>query len=367
MSTKINSAVKMKVKLVIVLVVGVAAISYLLSDNCANKSSISEKQQCWEKLIEDTLKDKGLDTAFNLVDSLYSSEPQFASDCHGFVHLLGEKAYELFSQKQDIKLSSKVTYCGFGFYHAFMEKLLRESGDVNQARAFCDLVGKSAGQNELSRLACFHGIGHGLLEDVPNPYLAGDDQAIIQTPLALCDAIGETFEEKRRCASGVFNVIAIYYANPKSGLQAKEEDPYFICRNLSKLYFQKPCYDQMNTYVLFHLSSGDLLQASKFAESIPEDVFGSAAMHGLAGAYGQSNVGKVSYTQVVQICQNIQARLTSICLEGFLMGLVEGGQPGQEHVEGQKFCESSNLHQDERDVCLNLLTDYFKVINRKNE
>lgn len=363
----------MKAKFAIILVV--AAVSYLLladtkgqlPDNCTRLTSLPQKQQCWEQSIEDTLKDKGLDSAFNLVDSLYSSEPQFASDCHDFTHRLGEKAYELFSQKQNIKLSSKATYCGFGFYHAFMEKLLHSSGDLNQARAFCDLVGQSADQNELSRLSCFHGIGHGLLEDVSNPYLRGDDKAIIKTPLALCDAIGETFEEKRRCASGVFNVIAIYYANPKSGLKAKEENPYFICRNLSKLYFQKPCYDQMNTYVLFKLSSGDLLEASKFAESIPEDDFANAAMHGLAGAYGQSNVAKVNYTDVVKICHNIQGRLKSICLEGFLMGLIEGGQPGQEHLEGQKFCESSNLNQGERDFCFNLLTDYFKAINGKNE
>lgn len=358
----------MKLKFLIVLAVVLITTIYLLlqqrgqaeyNTSCRDLSSLALKQQCWEKLIEDTLEDKGLDNAFNLVDSLYKAEPQFASDCHNFTHRLGEKAYQLFSQKQNIKLSSKATYCGFGFYHAFMEKLLRSSGDLNQARAFCDLVGKSAGQNELSRLSCFHGIGHGLLEDIPNPYLVGDDQALIKTPLSICEDVGKTEEEKIRCASGVFNVIAIYYANPKSGLQAKEKDPYLICKSQTKTYFQKPCFDQMNTYVLFKLSQGDLSKAAKFAESIPDNDFANAAMHGLAGAYGQSNVGKVNYPQVVQICQNIQPRLTSICLEGFLMGLIEGGQPGQEHLEGQKFCESSNLNQGERDFCFNLLNQYL--------
>lgn len=371
----------MKLKLLITLVIILITSSYLLlyqkgklSDkqvssalnNCTNISSLDQKQQCWEKSIEETLEYKGLDSAFNLVDHLYSNEPQFASDCHDFTHLLGEKAYQLFAKNQNINLSSKATYCGFGFYHAFMEKLLRTTGDLNLARKFCDDVGKQSGQNELSRLSCFHGIGHGLLEDIPNPYLKGDDKAIIKTPLSLCEQIARSEEEKNRCASGVFNVIAIYYSNPKSGLKANDNDPYLLCKNQDKIYFQEPCFDQMNTYVLFHLNQGDLVQASRFAEDIQKDNSAIAAMHGLAGLYGQSKVGKIEYDKVVRICKNIQPRLKSICLEGFLMGLFEGGQPDIEYIEGIKFCSSQNLNKEEQNFCFELLTGYLKNINQKN-
>lgn len=337
-----------------------------LKKECANIADLAQKQQCWEKSIEDLLNTKGLDAAFSLVDYLYSSEPQFASDCHSFTHLLGEKAYQLFAQKQQIKLSSKATYCGFGFYHAFMEKLLRTTGDLNQARKFCDDVGKQPGQNEYSRLSCFHGIGHGLLEDIPNPNLKGDDKAIINTPLSLCERIGENLEEKKRCGSGVFNVVALYYANPKSGLKANNSDPYLLCKNQTKIYFQESCFDQMNTYVLFHLNKGDLVKAARFAQDLQNDESAIAAMHGLSGLYGQSKVGKIEYDKVVRICKNIQPRLKSICLEGFLMGLFEGGQPGIEYIEGIKFCSSQNLNKEEQNFCFELLTGYLKDINQKN-
>lgn len=354
----------MKLKFLIVLVITIAAISYFQSRNtnaklpyhCEGISPLSDKQQCWENLIDSVLKKRGVDAALTVIADLYSEEPQFASDCHGYTHELGEAAYQLFSEHKDFKLSAKTSFCGFGFYHAFMEKLLRTTNDLTQAREFCNYAGRQTNQNELTRLSCFHGIGHGLLEDIPNPYLKGDDKAIIKTPLSICENAGKTDAEKNRCASGVFNVIAIYYANPESGLQAKEDDPYLICKSQTKTYFGEPCFDQMNTYVLFKLSQGDLLAAAKFAEKIAENNFANAAMHGLAGAYGQSNVSKIDYAKAIKICKKVQSRLKSACLEGVLMGLLEGGQPDSEYLEGIKFCANGLLDQAEKDFCFNLLT-----------
>lgn len=331
---------------------------------CDKFQDLGSKQQCWEDLIEETLEREGLDSAFNLVDQLYSSEPIFASDCHGFAHLLGQKAYELFSKNQRFNVSDKASYCGFGFYHAFMESLLRTSGDLNQARKLCDDVGRQTDQNELARLSCFHGIGHGLLEDVPNPVLRGDTQSIIKEPLALCVDLSESEVEIYRCASGVFNVLAIYYANPKTGLIANKEDPYLICNSQSRRPFKEACYDQMNSLVL-SLGQGDLANAAGFTKNIKEDDLASAAIHGLAGAYGQNQVSKINYDEVVKVCQNLQPRLTLSCLEGFLLGMLEGGKPGEEYIEGRKLCTSDLLNDQQKASCFSNLIWNISVTNPK--
>jgi len=331
---------------------------------CDKFQDLGSKQKCWEDLIEETLGNEGLESAFNLVDYLYTNEPIFASDCHGFTHQLGVKAYQLFSQNQNIKLTSKASYCGFGFYHAFMESLLHATGDLNQARQFCDYVGKQASQNELSRLSCFHGIGHGLLEDVPNPTVKSDAQTIIKRPLEICVQLSKSEVEEYRCTSGVFNVLAIYYQNQKTGLKIQNNDPYLICQNQNKKYPKKACYDQMNSLVL-SLAAGNLSLATRFAEKITDDEFADEAIHGIAGAYGQTKVDKINYDDVVKICQNIQPRLTLQCLQGFLLGMLEGGKPGEEYIEGRKFCTSNLLREEEKISCFNDLVWNTSVTNPK--
>lgn len=378
MSGKKSTSHKSKFILVILLFIVLAQGIYLISSqrsslgsfNTTNKNELCKKfqdivskQRCWEDLIEKTLRDEDLDSAFNIVDQLYSSEPEFASDCHGYTHLIGEKAYEHFSNNQDIKLTSKASYCGFGFYHAFMENLLHTTGDLNQARKFCEYVGKQSEQSELTRLSCFHGIGHGLLEDVPNPIIKGDDQVIIEKPLAICTELSKSEVESYRCASGVFNVLAIYYGNPRVGLTINKNDPYLICHNQSSLPFKKACYDQMNSSVLFSLSQSDLKKASKFAENVKEDDLANEAIHGLAGAYGQINVGKVNYDGVVKICQSIQSRLTPQCLQGFLLGMLEGGKPGEEYLEAINFCSNEFMEEAEKIKCFNTLVWNVSVTN----
>jgi len=331
---------------------------------CDKFQDLGGKQQCWEDLIEKTLKSEDLDSAFNLLDSLYSNEPQFASDCHGFTHLLGEKAYELFSKNQKFNVSSKASYCGFGFYHAFMESLLRTTGDLNQARRLCDDVGRQSNQNELARLSCFHGIGHGLLEDIPNPTLKGGAETITEKPLAVCVELSQSEVEIYRCASGVFNVLATYYGNPKVGLILNKDDPYLICHTQPTRSFKEACYDQMNSFIL-SLGQGDLSEAAKFTKSIKEDDLASAAVHGLAGAYGQNQVSKIDYDDVVKECYNLKARLISSCLEGFLLGMIEGGKPEEEYIEAIKFCNSEYIKEDEKVKCFNNIVWNVRATNPK--
>lgn len=326
-----------------------------LINKCKEFSQLSAKQQCWEELIDTVLNTKGLDGGFEIINLLYE-DPEFASDCHGYTHLLGEKAYELFSHNKSVNIPPKASFCGFGFYHAFMESLLYKTGDLKLAYKFCKNVkSESESGTRLAILSCFHGIGHGLLEDIPNIKITENASTLIKNPLEICQQISDDEVEVGRCASGVFNVLAIYYGNPNSGLQADNNDPYAICKVQSKQYIREHCFDQLNSYVLFHLAKRDLLVAAKFAEDLQRNEDAEAAIHGITGVYGQTNVGKVDYSEVIRNCKILQTRLHQKCFEGFLLGMLEGGKPNAEHLEGSKFCGNILLNEKEKTFCYNTL------------
>ncbi len=330
---------------------------------CDKYTAIGNKQACWEDLIEKTLNENGLSETFKVVDYLYANEPIFSADCHGFTHQLGVKAYQIFSQNNSIEIPASASYCGFGFYHAFMEALLKSTGNAKDAREFCYNAGKQSEKSELARLSCFHGIGHGLLEDIPNPVLEGDALAIIQKPLSICQEISEAELEIDRCASGVFNVLALYYQNPNSGLKMVDSNPFHICQTLDQSYFRGPCLDQMNTFVLHTLAKGNLMRAAEYTNVLKNNDDANAAIHGLAGAYGQANVGKINYDEVAYDCNKLEARVQITCVEAFVKGLVEGGRPEKEYLEGIKFCNSRLLRDEEKMNCFNVLVWNIGEIN----
>src|SRR3989344_7401121 len=170
----------------------------------------SKKQQCFQEMMESTLTKSGLDQAFMLMDQLFKTDPTFAKDCHDFAHLLGEKAYQQFLTDQKFNLPDKTSYCAYGFYHGFMEKLLHSGGSLDQAKSFCKYAGEKLGQqNADAEGACYHGIGHGAVEDVTDPKLFGNSQAIIQPSLDLCEQVSETEDKLFRCTTGVFNALEI--------------------------------------------------------------------------------------------------------------------------------------------------------------
>jgi len=312
---------------------------------CRNLTGIY-KEHCWSDLFDVVLKEQGLEAGFDLLGTLYSQDPAFAANCHQYAHKLGEKAYSLFGENKEIAASAKASYCGYGFYHAFMEKLLVSGKPITVAKKFCYSVGQNlASSNKLAPLACFHGIGHGLLEDIPNPVIVGNDKTTIAKPLTLCNEISSVEEEVSRCASGVFNVLAIYYANPKTGLKINSVDPYAICRTVSRESMATACYDQMNTIIMS--ITNDFLKAATFAENVSEDQFAQAAVHGLSSVFAKS----LTTSEMARDCQSIQSRLVNSCLEGFALGLVEIGKPGAEHTEAIKLCGEVSLTQEARDYC----------------
>ena len=314
--------------------------------------------QCWEKLIDSALQKKGLDAAFEILADLYAKNPAFASNCHSFTHTLGKAAYRAFSTHQNFTLSPKTSYCGYGFYHGFMEALVLATGDATQAKDFCDYVkNQLAGQTYYAQGACYHGIGHGAV-DGGDPRAWGDAQAIIEPGLTLCEKVGGGFENLHRCFSGVFNSLAIMYNAGTYNLKVNKDNPYDICSKQKKEHFKKPCYEEMNTVVL-PVAHNDFAKALHIIGGIEKDEYATYAVLATA-SYAAFSYGE-KYKTVMEICDKGQQRLRNNCIAGYAAGLVEDGKPGDEYKRPIEFCRLAT-DKEASDACMDWTLSYLKKI-----
>lgn len=351
---------------------------YILSNyNHNSKSSVNfdwykicdqneqtEKKKCWERAVEDTLTKHGTDTAFDLVDFLYQKDPLFASDCHSYIHLIGQRAYQLFSENEPIRLSLKSASCGYGFYHGFMETLLLSGKNINQAGEFCDWAEKQVGGKNDVKGACFHGIGHGITEN-HDKKLWLDENELVDGALLICEKVTQDEYMINRCASGVFNVLAIKYNS--SSVPLNHSDPLAFCKLQTKYYFKKPCFEEMNT-MLISISKKDLLAAAKYLDEI-EDQYAIEAMRSLAGVVGMG-YKQDSFSVQIQNCRLLPARFHLPCIKGFASGLIEGEALNSQEVRVLSFCSDLVLNADERVSCyqeaLRILGLYLPVEKYKD-
>ena len=328
-----------------------------LKNPCQNMTK-SQKQQCWQDLMESTLNSAGLDQAFTLMDQLFKNETDFASDCHGFAHLLGEKAYQFFSERSKFSLPSKTSYCGYGFYHGFMEKLLYSGGSLDQAKAFCKYAGEVLSQrNADAEGACYHGIGHGAVEDVTDPKLFGNPQAIIQPSLDLCEKISENQEKLFRCITGVFNALEIVTSENKYNLSLNREDPLWICRTQPQKY-KRACFTQMVVAVM-NVTGNDFEKSAQILNTIEEDDLATESLSGLV--VERIRLGNTDYQQTLDFCRGLPNRFQIPCISAFAEGFLKYGPPEKEYVEAIKFCSSPLLQEFEKSPCFERVLSLLRV------
>jgi hypothetical protein len=327
------------------------------SGGCENMEE-EKKIQCWDDLVREAVRTKGVGYSVHLLAELYS-DAQFAVNCHVFAHTIGGEAYFEFKKNNKIDISPEMNYCGFGFYHGFMETLLAKGESIQFARDLCAYMDKQLNNpSGYAGGACFHGIGHGLV-DGSDKRAWGNAQALLEPGLELCDKVAVTAEEHYRCYSGAFNSISIAYSSEQWGLVNRPEDPLKLCREQKEQY-KKACYSDM-AVALMDAVSNDLAKAVKFIEPIKELPYANTAMKNAAGLLARPMVSRgFDYTNVIETCKTVQDRLRAACFRGFGAALVEFGEPGKEYARAFEFCGNAALNGEEKLGCF---TDALSVLS----
>jgi plastocyanin len=338
----------------------------LTADSC--KGSDVAALTCWGNLMNQTLADKGLDAAFDLMANLYTTNPDFAEQCHTFAHTLGQDAYKEYAAHKDVELSTKATYCGYGFYHGFMESLLADTGSPQQAQDFCAYVGKKLNaQTTDAEGACYHGIGHGTV-DGGDAAAWGNAQAMLDPGIKICQLVaGEDkteFGKMYRCVSGAYNALQILADDPKYKLTQIQKDPFYICPSQPKQFWEA-CYTNMLPEVLT-FTKGDFIKAAKIVEAIPKenpDVIRPQVMLSVFHEWIRINLTQQDYavSNGIKICRSLDSDMQLPCIEGLSGGHMKYGEPQQEYVKALGFCKSDLLKQDEQSTCYGYILPRLRI------
>jgi len=335
--------------------------SLVSPDTCKDK--IKEKQ-CWENIIEETLQKRGVGAAFDVIESIYIVQP----DCHDYAHLIGEEAYRLFSASEDLEITPKTYYCGYGFYHGFMETLLYTTGEMEEARNFCSYVGQRlSGKIAGAQTACYHGIGHGVV-DGGSPGDWGDIEAMIKPGIELCEMVAKTEFQLYICSTGVFNAIEILSQDPKYKLDIVVEDPYWLC-DRQPGHYTEACYTNLLPS-FWRAIQKDFPKIALLVESIKEkdsdysvrsltesvtqqeDNYRvrSIVISALFHEYARADLKRAK--EGIQVCRSLKdARSRLPCIEGLSGAFMKYGEPNVEYIKGLQFCNADILAKDEQSVC----------------
>lgn len=304
-------------------------------DHCEQEGAY--KQQCFDQLILSEAKRGGIAHGFDILAAIYPRDHDFAVFCHGNTHELGELAFDEFEQGKEFPISPKSSYCGFGFYHGFLEKLVYTRGDLSEARRFCEDVDKQlSGSVSGVSFACYHGIGHGVV-DGSDPSLWGNAEKYIGPGLTLCEKISDVEEQRARCASGVFNALAIAMHTGTHGFSPNLKDPYSVCKEQNIPYIRKACYDQMNSYIVETTHS--FTEALKDAEAHAEPAYADVGISSVASYAAQNALSSGDPLEpYLEACNTLEGKYRNVCAQGFSVGLIEFGDPGKEYPAAIDMC-----------------------------
>lgn len=329
----------------------------LNSNPCGKEGS---KIQCWQAKINTTLEQNGLDKAFDVLADLYNSDSDFAVSCHGFTHTLGQKAYELFSQNKPFSLTPKVSYCGYGFYHGFMEAMYQSTGNLAGAGKFCRDIGEKLKEQTFdARGACYHGIGHGITDPHDARY-QDKPQAMIDAGLKTCEKVSENQSDLFRCATGVYNATEILMSSRQYGFSIDPENPLGIC-NKQKIQYKSACYQNM-VPPLLAVNAGDLEKSALSAEKIPEDENAVLTVNAImVEAAHQNSPTAKNVSKYITFCRSLQNRLEQTCINSLSEGLMKYGPPQNEYKEAVAFCSSDLLSAQEKSGCYSRILSILRI------
>ena len=336
----------------------------IISDCEENNSNYG----CWEKSINEALKNEGIDSAFNVVASIYT-DPLFNGNCHDFSHTIGEEAYRLFAQGKDMDISPKTYYCGYGFYHGFMETLLHTTGDTKEAQDFCAYVGKKLYADTIDASgACYHGIGHGAV-DGSDPTAWGDVSAMIGPSMDLCRAVADENDTSLgskffRCITGVYNGIEILARDPKYKIPKLKEDPFSSCVDEPEGY-QQPCYTNMLP-ALMATEGSDFAKMISIIENIKEkdDEFNirNIVISDLSHEYIRMVFSRnFDIESGIELCHSLLDPSRKSCVNGLSGGHMKYGEPEKEYIKGLAFCANPLLENDESSICYRHILSRLRI------
>jgi hypothetical protein len=308
----------------------------------------SELEECQERDMITVLHEGGLPAAFDFVATLYEQDKNFQQGCHETLHSLGRESYDLYANGTEVSFSEVTTYCGYGFFHGFIEGVIARTGSLDDAEVFCEGFEEQGRVNATE--ACYHGIGHGVL-DGSDPRTWGKPMQMVEPALLICEKVSSSELQQSNCAFGVFNALADFLVQGMFNLSLPPEEAYAFCAQVVQEKFKKGCYSQMNV-ITGYQKNRSLAQSLEFLDGVTEEAYLEIVVRSLGGAHSKSSHGEAQYKEIIETCYTLEDALTLSCLQGYVGRLMDFGPIGDEYQLGVTFCNSSTLLPKEKRGCV---------------
>jgi len=343
------------------------------ADNCLAVAD-SGKQQCWDEQLETTLETEGFDAAFELFVDLYRTDPEIPKGCHGWGHILGEAAFELYVNQKDFILREEASYCGYGFYHGLVEEFFLMTGDVEAVRTFCEYISTKLSSDRRAGTAytnCIHGTGHGAVVGVAeDPTRWETLQDIIDVGIKVCESFTDIPSEIDTCLEGVY-VGAIVMLNLNEygfSFDLIKDDFFWICRAQEEEY-KRRCYIEFIGIIFSPEFAGrDFNKAiNMIMDEVSDPNLRKEMVTKATAGYMQDEIVKPSHDENLLACRRLEATFYKPCFEGILRAFSAHGEPKNEHIKGFNFCRSKLLSPEEKDNCYRKILGMFNSYKRSPE
>jgi hypothetical protein len=290
---------------------------------------------CWETALKHTMEVKGFDATFDQLNDFYTNDEGFRQNCHDVMHFVGKNGYLYFKGSRTLTARSETAYCGYGFYHGFIEAMQVENGwgNYDVVRTYCEDVAK---KNPSGAGACFHGIGHALFDSL-TASAWGDPVSMTSTAIGECDKALTNEFARVQCSSGVYNALA----------NAARANDYELSFNLIR--FPALCNDQRTEYVekcyaevgvAYMRNRGmDREQSVTFIRTLRADM----SLHELYVYFAdeaKSRIASFDATQFAEDCEALRENERQSCIAGVIEGIRAVSPAETAHTKQFPFCQA---------------------------
>lgn len=305
--------------------------------------------ECFDRLVRATVEKDGTDAAFRLFQDTFE-KGELPRTCHWTAHQIGEASYELFKEGKDFPVSNATTFCGYGFYHGFLEGLLRDNPDPKYALSFCAKIEEKLGTMGLWN--CYHGIGHGFTENPPPPETEGDFNAMIKPGIEMCEFLfGTDFRNLNLCLTGVYTVPAGFAGKDEYGLSITKDTIFKYCEGQPYRYL-KACYGEFAPK-LDVLLEWDVRNLTPVVGAIPDEKLKRLITWVVPSVMLARDVQSSDFSRYIDGCREaFSGTLRNICWGGTILGFFIHGRPEKQYEIVATFCNSGSWKTDaERRFC----------------
>ncbi len=341
------------------LYVGEEAAAYDCAEHLS-EMNLSQKRECWDNTLADTLRADGAAAAFKQFAGFYESDPEFTQiGCHLIAHAMGDVAYGEYvrsgGDESTLQFPPESVYCGYGYYHGILEHMIRDDPDFAKADAFCrKLVAEHEDTVPRIRDNCYHAIGHGFIPEPTDVETWGNAHELPAPAIAACKNLAET-NLRSECMQGAFNVIADWMWNNQFGLRMPEDDSLALCRSFDDAEVSNACYYELSMKVLPYAGTDIVKVYDKYVARIADDYVAGMVVNSAMAGIISTRITEEDFVPYLKQCRTLPERVRVDCLKGITGAFIAHGDPEKEHVKALAFCGDGALTLDEKETC------YFNI------